>query len=225
MTGWQLPAIFSVGLFVLAGVAHSANTVLAAVLNSLRPAMIAAASALAILAGVKYFISRRRDHKANDVSSASLSQQADKSPPQLKPESPPDKWTIELIRELEWKRFEELATAFYIEKGIRAQATSLGADGGIDIKLYQADSDQATAIVQCKAWNTPVGVKQVREFLGVMVHEKIAKGFYVTSSGFTDEAKAFSKANQITLVTGEMLLMMILRLPVDLRLKLTPLAQ
>jgi len=208
--GWQPPAIFSVGLFILAGGVHSANPVLAMVLNSLRPAMIAVALALAILAGVKYLLSKRSAKQAIDVNFASAPLHTDKTPVQAKVDAT---WSIELLHELEWKRFEELATAFYNEKGIKAEATSLGADGGIDIKLYQDDSDKATAIVQCKAWNNLVGVKQIREFLGVMVHEKIAKGFYMTSNGFTEEAKAFAKANQITLVSGEMLLMMILRLP------------
>jgi len=133
----------------------------------------------------------------------------------------PGDWSLKLIQDIEWKKFEELSTAYYIEKGIKAEATSLGADGGIDIKLYQDDSGNPTSIVQCKAWNTRfVGVKEIREFLGVMSHEKIAKGFYMASGKYSDDAKEIAKANRITMITGEMLLMMIKRLPDDAQKRL-----
>lgn len=127
----------------------------------------------------------------------------------------PISWSLKLIQDLEWKRFEELSVAYYLEKGIRAETTTLGADGGIDIKLYQDDSGKPTTIIQCKAWGTNVGVKQIREFLGVMTHEKIAKGFYMTCSEYTNEAKETANANKITLINGDMLLMMIKRLNAD----------
>jgi restriction system protein len=121
-------------------------------------------------------------------------------------------WTLKLIQDLEWKRFEELCVAIYNEKGIRAETTDLGADGGIDIKLYQADASEPSAIAQCKAWRGKVGVKPIREFLGVMTHERISKGYYLTPSGFTDEAKEISKTNGLTLFSGDMIFMMLKRL-------------
>ena len=136
----------------------------------------------------------------------------------------PTFWSLKLIQDLEWKRFEELSVAYYLEKGIRAETTTLGADGGIDIKLYQDDSGKPTTIIQCKAWGTNVGVKQIREFLGVMTHEKIAKGFYMTCSEYTNEAKETANANKITLINGDMLLMMIKRLNADSQQRLLDLA-
>lgn len=137
----------------------------------------------------------------------------------------PSDWSLRLIQDIEWKKFEELSTAYYLEKGIRAEATSLGADGGIDIKLYQDDSGNPSSIVQCKAWNSrQMGVKQIREFLGVMTHEKVAKGFYMTSGEYSDDAKETAKANRITLINGEMLLMMIKRLPEESQKRLLALA-
>ncbi len=127
----------------------------------------------------------------------------------------PASWSLKLIQDLEWKRFEELSVAYYLEKGIKAETTPLGADGGIDIKLYQDDSGKATTIIQCKAWGSNVGVMQIREFLGVMTHEKIAKGFYMTCSEYTNEAKEIAASNKITLINGDMLLMMIKRLNAD----------
>lgn len=123
-------------------------------------------------------------------------------------------WSLELLRNIEWKRFEDVCQKFYEIKGIKSETTALGPDGGIDIHLYQDDSGKATAIVQCKAWGKRyVGVQPVRELLGVMAHEKIAKGFFMASGNFSDDAKQFAQTNPITLVNGDMLVAMIKRLP------------
>ena len=72
----------------------------------------------------------------------------------------PQVWSLDLLSTIEWRRFEDLAAEYYREKGIRCETTSLGADGGIDLKLFQDDSGKPTTIVQCKAWvGRMVGVK------------------------------------------------------------------
>lgn len=137
----------------------------------------------------------------------------------------PTSWSLNVIQEIEWKRFEDLSMGYYLEKGILAKATSLGTDGGIDIKLYQDNTGEATSLVQCKAWgHKKVGDKTVREFLDVLTLEKVPKGFLMTSGDFTDEAKAVAKANKINLINGEMFLAMILRLPEVSQKKLLALA-
>lgn len=137
----------------------------------------------------------------------------------------PTEWSLDLIRDLEWKRFEDVCQQFYEKKGIRSETTALGPDGGIDIRLYQDDSGRPTSIVQCKAWGERfVGVKPVRELLGVMTHEKIGKAFFMTSGSYSDEAKFIAQTNRITLIDGTMLLMMIQRLPAEERDSLLALA-
>ena len=132
--------------------------------------------------------------------------------------SKPTEWSLDLIRDLEWKRFEDVCQQFYEKKGIRSETTALGPDGGIDIRLYQDDTGSPTSIVQCKAWGERiVGVKPVRELLGVMTHEKIGKAFFMTSGSYSEEAKAVAQANRITLIDGVMLLMMIQRLAAEER--------
>lgn len=127
----------------------------------------------------------------------------------------PEMWSREVIDRMEWKRFEDLCCAFYRVKGIRAETTRLGADGGVDIRLYQDEHDpqRCTAIVQCKAWNQQVGVKPVRELRGVMAHEKVEKAFFMAPNGFTRDATDFAAANRITLLDGRLFLAMLQRLP------------
>jgi len=130
------------------------------------------------------------------------------------PSTNPHAWSVELLNSIEWKRFEDLSAEYYREKGIRCETTSLGADGGIDLKLFQDDSGKPTTIVQCKAWvGRLVGVKPVRELRGVMASEKIEKGIFMTSNAYSDEAKAFARSNNITLIDATLFLMMIERLP------------
>ena len=129
-------------------------------------------------------------------------------------EAKPTAWSIDVIRDVEWKRFEDLCQKFYETSGIRSESTALGPDGGMDILLYQDDTGKPTAIVQCTAWgDCLVGVRPVRELLGAMTHEKIGKAFFLSSGHFADEAKVVASSNRITLINGEMLLMMLKRLP------------
>lgn len=129
----------------------------------------------------------------------------------------PTAWSQELLDQVEWRRFEDLGCAFYREKGIRAETTRLGADGGIDVRLFQDETapERMTAIVQCKAWNQQVGVKEIRELRGVMAHEKVEKAFFMAPQGFTDDARAFAQANRINLLDGKLFLAMIQRLPME----------
>jgi len=124
---------------------------------------------------------------------------------------------------MEWKRFEEICLAFYRAKGIRAESTQLGPDGGVDVRLYQDDADpqRCTAIVQCKAWGErAVGVKLIRELRGVMAHEGVDKGFFMAPGRYTEDARTFAAANRITLLDGRQLLAMLQRLPADVSRKL-----
>ena len=143
--------------------------------------------------------------------------------PRLEAAPRPNQWSTDVLRDIEWKRFEDLCLAFYRAKGIRAESTPLGPDGGVDVRLYQdgAAPDRCTAIVQCKAWgDRQVGVKPVRELRGVMAHEQLKKAFFMAPGGYTDEAKAFARENRITLLDGTLFLAMLKRLPNDENLRL-----
>jgi restriction system protein len=111
---------------------------------------------------------------------------------------------MEVLRELEWKRFEILCGAYYAKRGFRVETIACGADGGIDAKLYYGQIKEPVGLVQCKAWsNRLVGVKPIRELLGVMVHNKVAKGIFHATGTFTNEALEFAGANKIQLIGGE----------------------
>lgn len=111
-------------------------------------------------------------------------------------------WNIESLRSLEWKRFEILCAKYYEATGFKAVTIASGADGGIDVKLFKTDPKLPIAIIQCKAWSKAVGVKEIRELLGVMAHEKVMRGIFITNGAYTPDALAFGASNPIQLLDG-----------------------
>jgi len=118
------------------------------------------------------------------------------------------------LSRLEWRRFEELIHGYFETQGWNAQRSRVGADGGIDIFLYRPGQHRPGACVQCKAWHSyTVGVKPVRELLGVMAAENIPEGYFVTTSNYTAEALAFAEGKSLKLLTGDDILAQFSALP------------
>ncbi|MCY1226029.1 Restriction endonuclease [compost metagenome] len=118
-------------------------------------------------------------------------------------------WSPAVLHAIEWRRFEALCEALYAQAGFTTRSQSHGADGGVDIWLQSRHSDMPR-IVQCKHWQSKaVGVKEMREFFGVMASHQLKSGTYVTSSTFSAEAAAFAKANGIHAQDGAALLRLI----------------
>ena len=126
------------------------------------------------------------------------------------------RWSLELLRALEWKRFEIVCAAYFESIGFRARTARAGPDGGVDIHLYADGATTPGIIVQCKAWNAyKIGIKPIRELFGVMAKEKIAEGIFVTTSQFTSEALSFPEGDELHLWDGSELLRKISELPDD----------
>lgn len=137
----------------------------------------------------------------------------------------PTEWSADVLNRMDWKRFEALTAAYYQQLGFRAETIQCGADGGIDVKLFRGDDPTPAAIVQCKAWNNrAVGVKAVRELLGVMVHNKVDTGVFLATGSFTLEANEFAKGHRIALGNGDQFLAKLKALSEDTRRRLLDIA-
>ena len=111
--------------------------------------------------------------------------------------------TLEEIRLLSWREFEELVTQAYHKQGYLAERRGgSGADGGVDVVL-QGRGEKV--IVQCKAWRETrkVGVKPVRELGGVIRENKARRAIFITTAGFSSDALGYARDNpDMTLIDG-----------------------
>lgn len=120
------------------------------------------------------------------------------------------RWSSNVFAAIEWRRFEAIVETLFSQEGYETRSQLHGADGGVDIWLYSNKPNDPVSVVQCKHWQgNPVTVKELREFLGVMVSHGIKRGTFATSSRYTADAVAFAKANGITAQNGNDLLRLI----------------
>ncbi|TFZ08900.1 restriction endonuclease [Ramlibacter humi] len=123
---------------------------------------------------------------------------------------PAGSWNAQVFDDIEWRRFESLCGQLFAQAGFQPRSQSHGADGGVDIWLHSRNAEGPVAVVQCKHWHAkPVGVKEMREFFGVMASRKVARGTYATTSTFTEDARRFATENGIHLLDGAGLLALI----------------
>lgn len=129
--------------------------------------------------------------------------------PRTQPQ-PATAWSPAVFTAIEWRRFEAVCEALFAQAGFQTRSQSHGADGGVDIWLYSANAQGPVAVVQCKHWRgKAVGVKEIREFFGVMVSHQLKRGTYATTSTYTADARQFAKDNGISALDGPALLALI----------------
>lgn len=230
---WQFSAVLALGAFagirwLLPGFLPEQGplSALKANLPALSWIAFAALGTLALLAALRADIQRSRPGKQARSSRQRARMRAVPEVRQAAEPAPvsslaavalrPVAWSAEALRMLEWKRFELLCARYYEAVGFTTATLAAGPDGGIDVKLFKMDPGKPLAIVQCKAWNThPVGVKEIRELLGVMVHEGIKRGIFVTTGTYSPDALQFGAANPIQLLDGDAFAKKLLDLPVE----------
>ncbi len=98
-----------------------------------------------------------------------------------------------------WRELEDLVGESYHRLGYElVRRGGPRPDGGVDLELRRAAEK---VLVQCKYWKTSqVGVRPVRELWGVVTSEGATRAIFVTTGGYTDEARAFARGNAIELI-------------------------
>lgn len=120
------------------------------------------------------------------------------------------RWSPEVFASIEWRRFEAVVEALFAQAGFETRSQSHGADGGVDVWLYSKNAEGPVSVVQCKHWRgQAITVKEMREFLGVMVSKGVRRGTYATTSRYTADALEFAKAHGINAQDGNGLLQLI----------------
>lgn len=80
-------------------------------------------------------------------------------------------------------------------------------DGGIDGIINEDRLGLDVIYIQAKKWENPVGRPEIQKFAGALQGQRAKKGIFITTSGFTTEAKEFASKidSKITLIDGETL--------------------
>src|ERR1700730_1112939 len=189
-----LAALTALGMPLALGIPES----MIGQLNALAALLVAAAASAGLI-----LVFLRRPNRPFSYGMASDSRRA--AAPVLYPESRLDikGWSLELLKKLEWRRFEELCAAYFALLGFTARTTRFAPDGGVDIDLYENGSERLSIIVQCKAWSTQtIGIQLVRKLRAAMTTERAAEGVLVASGKFTREARDFAAKENISLIDG-----------------------
>ncbi|MFS8976855.1 restriction endonuclease [Cupriavidus necator] len=115
----------------------------------------------------------------------------------------PTEWTLDALKQLEWKRFEMLCVWYYEAMGFTVKTVPHGADGGIDATLYKDGLSAPIAVVQCKAWRVPVKVEPVRALGGIMHSKRVKRGVFWSLAGFIGQpVNAYAAEAGIQLLDG-----------------------
>mgnify|MGYP005753810113 CR=1 FL=1 len=93
------------------------------------------------------------------------------------------------LEELSWKEFEELCYLYYKAKGYKPRKTSEGADGGVDLIIFNRHHNTEVAI-QIKHYKTgkQINVQLIRELDSAKKNHGCILAEMITSSRFTNPA-------------------------------------
>lgn len=117
------------------------------------------------------------------------------------------RWSLDVFAAIDAQRFAAVCETWFSWAGFDTRTQSHRTDGGVDIWLHAARMPGPVAIVRCKHWlNRPVGLQEMKEFLGVVANFQSAHGTYTTTSTYTPEALQFARDNGIDAVDGRGLL-------------------
>jgi Restriction endonuclease/TIR domain len=111
----------------------------------------------------------------------------------------------ELVHDLEPRAFEAVVAELLASRGYEVNIPPPTNEGGYDILAIKTDTPglKTPWIIECKKYKPPktVGIETVRQLVGVRDHLRIANAAIVTTSDFTQDAKAFcSSRDDIRLI-------------------------
>lgn len=139
----------------------------------------------------------------------------------LEVSSPKPSWNLDFIQNLDWREFEKLCARILQEKGYRAELGEIGPDDGVDIHIYKQDeSERLIGLAQCKRQSKLIKIDTVRAFRWAMASKQVDKGFFFSSGEFSKPVRQFCNEENIEVITGEELLVVIKALSLETQTKI-----
>ncbi len=109
---------------------------------------------------------------------------------------------VDALRQLEWKRLEDLCVGFWQAKGYPARGLNAGPSGGVGLSIAdRRDPARLFAVAQCRiASGYPAGLDDVRALWALAAHEGAKLALFYGLGGFTDAARAYAADRHLRLV-------------------------
>lgn len=121
--------------------------------------------------------------------------------PAAAPPAGPGAWSLDALRKLSPRRFEELVQALWQTNGYKAVLT------GTDVKIHHAPTGRLFAVAQCQPpAGAPVGADPVRELWETVQRHVAGMGICYSVAGFAAGTLAFAQGKRLKLVSGAELL-------------------
>lgn len=132
------------------------------------------------------------------------------------------------VQSLTWMDFERLVVQLLVRMGYGGSVKDAGralaksGDEGIDGTIKEDKLGLDVIYIQAKKWQTgnTVGRPEIQKFVGALAGQGAKKGIFITTSGFSSEARSYQPRNEtkIVLIDGEELT----QLMIDHDLGVTP---
>jgi hypothetical protein len=137
---------------------------------------------------------------------------------ELTPSQPPPvteaRWNLALLRQLDWKRMQELVSMLLHRAGMMAEIAWIRPDGCVVLSVAQPrKGGRVDALVQCPPWAvTNVDTAALTELYDAIIRHGASRGIFITAGGFSEEARAFVRTRPLEIIDGRGLLRTILRM-------------
>jgi hypothetical protein len=106
--------------------------------------------------------------------------------------------------ELSPREFEDAIVELYKQAGHDAKRTGAVGDHGVDVVVNAKNNEKW--VIQCKRWRGgAVGEPIIRDFYGVVQHEKADKGIIFTTARYSKSALQWAKGKPLVLYDGDQL--------------------
>src|SRR5690606_20484976 len=138
------------------------------------------------------------------------------------------KEVLSKVQSLTWMDFERLVVPLLVRMGYGGSVKDAGralaksGDEGIDGTIKEDKLGLDVIYIQAKKWQTgnTVGRPEIQKFVGALAGQGAKKGIFITTSGFSSEARSYQPRNEtkIVLIDGEELT----QLMIDHDLGVTP---
>lgn len=109
--------------------------------------------------------------------------------------------------------FERLVVQLLLNMGYggtredAGQVVGKSGDGGIDGIINEDRLGLDVIYIQAKRWEADVGRPEIQKFVGALAGHKASKGVFITTSGYTQEARNYAGQvnSKVVLIDGSML--------------------